>query len=217
MSVLVEAAVASADEARAAVVDGADRVEVCSFAVEGGVTPADSPTREVCTAVAVPVHVLIRPRGGGFHHTENEIAVMEAQIDLARSAGAAGIVLGALLADGRLDRIGLLRLIARARPMSVTFHRAIDLAKDPAEMVEALVALGVDRVLTSGGATTALEGAAVIRRMVNAAEGALAVMAGGGVRAANVREVVARSGVREVHARDVRGMAAALRGAGSRG
>ena len=94
--------------------------------------------------------------------------------------------------------------------MSVTFHRAIDMTLEPLEALEALLMLGVDRVLTSGGAVTALEGASVIRKMVDRAGNDLVVMAGGGVRSRNVKEVVDRSGVREVHARDVRGMREAL-------
>jgi copper homeostasis protein len=210
VSCLIEAAVESADQAAFAVRDGADRLEVCDFSVEGGRTPLEAAVRTVRAEVTCPLHLLIRPRGGGFHYAEPELRVIERQIDEAKQLGAHAVVLGVLRADRRTDRIALARLIGRSRPLEVVFHRAIDLCPDPVAEVEVLLTLGVDRVLTSGGAAVALEGAKVIRRMVEVAGQSLTVMAGGGVRARNVRELVERTGVSEVHARDVRGMRQAL-------
>ena len=210
MSCLIEAAVESADQAVLALRDGADRLELCDFSVEGGRTPLDAAVREVVAQVGCPVHLLIRPRGGGFVYPEPELRVIERQIDTARQLGARAVVLGTLRPGHRVDRIALARLIGRARPLEVVFHRAIDLCPDPVAELDALLTLGVDRVLTSGGAATALEGAATIRRMVEAAGSSLSIMAGGGVRAKNVKELVERTGVTEVHARDVRGIREAL-------
>lgn len=210
MSCLIEAAVESADEAVMAVRNGADRLELCDFSVEGGRTSVEAAVREVLAEVSCPVHLLIRPRGGGFVYPEPELRVIERQIDLAKQLGAQAVVLGALRADRRVDRVALARLIGRARPLEVVFHRAIDMCPDPLSELDSLLALGVDRALTSGGAVTALEGAATIRRMVQVAGNSIVIMAGGGVRARNARELVERTGVIELHARDVRGIREAL-------
>lgn len=209
MSLLVEAAVASVDEALTAVAEGAARLELASFDVEGGVTPAEPLMRAVIRRVTLPVMVLIRPRGGGFTYSAAEVSAMEAQIESARHAGAVGVVLGALTPQRQVDRYATVRLLAKARPLSVTFHRAIDVTPDPVKSLDVLMQLGVERVLTSGGSATAPEGANTIARMVARAGPDLTVMAGGGVRRANVRELVERTGVWEVHARDVRGLARA--------
>jgi copper homeostasis protein len=153
---------------------------------------------------------MIRPRGAGFAYAEPELQVMELQIDQAKSAGAGGVVLGVLRSDHRIDRIALARLLGRARPLEVVFHRAIDMTPDPVAALDPLLTLGVDRVLTSGGAATALEGAPTIRRMVELAGNTLSVIAGGSVRARNVKRVVEQTGVVEVHARDVKGIREAL-------
>jgi copper homeostasis protein len=154
--------------------------------------------------------VMIRPRGGDFVYAEPEVRLMEQQIDEARAAGAAGVVVGTLLRDRQIDRIAAARLLRRSRPMEVVFHRAIDVTPDPLDALEALLTLAFDRVLTSGGAATALAGAETIRRMVRLAGNGLTVIAGGSVRGRNVRQLVELTGVREVHARDVTGIREAM-------
>jgi copper homeostasis protein len=208
--VLIEAALESSVEIGAADPSSYDRLEACDFSVEGGRTPLELSLREMASVAKHPVQVLIRPRGGAFTYGDAELTVMERQIDLARALGASGVVIGALLPNRKVDRVATARLTGAARPMSVTFHRAIDMTPEPLEALEALLMLGIDRVLTSGGAAMALEGAPVIRRLVERAGSDLVVMAGGGVRARNAKEVVERTGVRELHARDVRGMREAL-------
>jgi copper homeostasis protein len=210
VAVLIEAALESATEIGAADPATYDRLEACDFSVEGGRTPLELTLRDMLAAARHPVQVLIRPRGGAFIYGDAELTLMERQIDLARTLGASGVVIGALLPSRKVDRVATARLTGAARPMSVTFHRAIDLTPEPLEALEALLMLGVNRALTSGGAATALEGAPMIRKIVERAGNDLVVMAGGGVRARNVKELVDRSGVREVHARDVRGMREAL-------
>jgi copper homeostasis protein len=211
MPILIEAALETAAEVGSVDPASCDRLEACDFSVEGGRTPLEQGLHDMMAAARHPVQVLIRPRGGAFVYGDAELVLMERQIELARSLGAAGVALGALLPNRRVDRVATARLLGSARPLSVTFHRAIDMTPDLLEGLEVLLELGVDRVLTSGGNATALEGARVIRTMVERAGEDLVVMAGGGVRARNVKEVVDRSGVREVHARDVRGMRDALR------
>ena len=124
---------------------------------------------------------------------------MEAQVESVRESGAHGIVFGALDADGRIDVRAVSRILDRAGDLSVTFHRAFDEAEDLRESLDALVALHVPRVLTSGGARTAWEGRACLRELVQQADGRIVVMAGGGVRRENARQLVAETGVAEVH------------------
>ena len=198
---LFESCIDSHDAALASARGGAGRVELCARLDVGGTTP-DAALIERCVAsVAIPVFVMIRPRGGDFVYDRDEIAAMEADIATARAAGAHGVVFGALRADATIDADVMRRLIDGARPLPVTCHKAIDATRDPLEALDALLALGVDRVLTSGGADTAAAGAATIARMVAQAGDALVVLAGGGVRAHNVTALVQATGVREVHAR----------------
>ena len=199
--VLVEACVDSVESALAAAAGGAGRVELCAGLAEGGTTASAGLIGVVRERVALPLFVLIRPRGGDFLSADDELAVMVRDIANARRLGADGLVLGALSSDGKVDMAAMRRLLEAARPLPVTFHRAIDLARDPLEALEMLLVLGVQRVLTSGGAPTAQAGAATIARLVRRAGSALTVMAGGGITDENAAAIVAATGVREVHAR----------------
>ena len=199
--VLVEACVDSLVSASRAVAGGARRLELCSGLVEGGVTPSLGLMETVRKAVDVPIHVLIRPRGGDFLYDADEVAVMTADIALARRLGMAGVVIGALTPDGRIDERVTGALAGAARPMAVTFHRAFDLAESARECVEALVRLGIERVLTSGQANTAVEGIPVLREMVRWSAGRVAVLAGGGISESNALRIVRETGVREIHLR----------------
>jgi len=198
---LFESCVDSYDAARASARGGAGRVELCARLDVGGTTPATALLERCVASLPIPVFVMIRPRGGDFVYDRDEIAAMEADIAMASAAGAHGVVFGALRHDATIDVAVMRRLIDRARPLPVTCHKAIDAARDPLEALDALLTLGVDRVLTSGGADTAAPGAATIARMAARAGDALVVMAGGGVRAHNVAALVQATGVREVHAR----------------
>jgi copper homeostasis protein len=202
MRILIEAAVESLDDALAAVAGGADRLELCGDLSVGGTTPDPTLVRAVVDRVGVPVLAMIRPRGGSFVYSDPELDGMRRDIGAALDAGAAGVVLGVLDERHRvdLDRTRML-LDAAGGGERVTFHRAIDRTPDLAEGVDALVSLGVARVLTSGGAATASDGAAVLSALVTRAGERLRILAGGAVRATNVRDLVERSGVREVHAR----------------
>jgi copper homeostasis protein len=155
----------------------------------------------VKSRIHIPVFILIRPRGGGFVYEADEMEVMRRDVEVARQAGADGIVIGALYANGEVDVAITGELIKEAGGLPVTFHRAFDSARDLSQALEMLIDAGVDRVLTSGGAATALEGADSIARLVDQARDRIVVMAGGGIREENVREIIVRTGVREVHAR----------------
>jgi copper homeostasis protein len=199
--VLLESCVDSLESATASARGGADRIELCANLDAGGTTPDIDLIRRCSEAIDRPVFVMIRPRGGDFCYDAADLQIMTRDIGLAKSAGARGIVVGALAADRTIDVDAMRRLIHAVRPLPVTCHRAFDAAGDLDEALDTLVTLGVDRVLTSGGAPTAAEGAEVIADLVTRAGDAVVVMAGGGVRARNVADLVRRTKVREVHAR----------------
>jgi len=187
--ILVEACVDSIESALAAARGGAHRLELCANLIEGGTTPSAG-TLAVCRArLDIPIFVLIRPRGGDFLYSAAELAVMLEDIRRAQQAGAQGVVTGVLRADGEIDADRTGELIAAARPLHVTFHRAL----------ETLVALGVERVLSSGQAATAPEGADTIARLVRQAAGRIGVLPGGGVTPDNAAALVRATGVTEVH------------------
>ena len=198
---LVEAAVETLDSALAAERAGADRIELCDNLSDGGTTPSEGLIAAVAERTQIPVVVLIRPRAGGFVFSDDEIDAMSRDIERARTMGIAGIVTGALTPDGRVDVERTRTLVNATAGLPVTFHRAFDSTANLPNALEQLIDLGVSRVLTSGGAATALEGAPVIAALVDQARERIAIMAGGGIREHKVRDVIARTGVREVHAR----------------
>jgi copper homeostasis protein len=212
---VIEAYVASPAQALAAEDEGAGRIELCGPG-EGGLTPSVAAMRETLALVRVPVHVMVRPCEGGFVYDDAEFALMKKGVLNAKAARAAGVVFGMLNDDGTLDAARMQELIALARPLRVGVHRAFDGCVDPDAALETLLALGVDVVLTAGHAPTALEGAATLKRLVAKAGERLVILAGGHVRAENVKALLAQSGVSEIHARAtspgiIAGLAAALR------
>jgi copper homeostasis protein len=198
---LLESCVDSLDSALSAARGGAGRIELCANLDADGTTPDLELIAQCAKGVSIPVSVLIRPRPGNFVYDAAEASAMEQSIHAARAAGARGIVVGALTGAGDVARQMMRRFCDAAHPLPVTFHRAIDVARDLIAALDVLIAMGVARVLTSGGAPTALEGANTIAGLVARAGNALTIIAGGGVRAHNAAELVRRTGVREVHAR----------------
>lgn len=198
-SIAVEVAIESVAGARSAALAGADRLELCSSLGEGGLTPSLGLLEAVRAAVELPVFVMVRPRPGDFLYDDGEFDVMKRDVTRLREAGANGIVCGVLTNDGRIDEPHLAALCRIAAPLPVTCHRAFDLAADAAAALDALVRLGVARVLTSGQTRSAPEGAAAIRALVARAAGRIVVMAGAGVRDENVAALVAQTGCSEVH------------------
>lgn len=153
------------------------------------------------SAVSLPVFVMIRPRGGGFVYSDAERDVMRRDVFVARELGADGVVIGALRRDGTIDLEIVRMLVSAAGELPVTFHRAFDLTPDLAASLDVLAGAGVQRVLSSGGAPNAVEGAAVLADLVRQAGTRVVVLAGGGVREENVQSLVSVCGVREVHVR----------------
>jgi len=196
---LLEVCVESARAAAIAERGGAQRIELCADLSVGGLTPDERLMRATRRACTLPIVAMIRPRPGDFRYGEDELARMEREIDLARQCGMNGLVFGVLDTDGCVEDFAMQLLIERAERLPVTFHRAFDLTPDPGFALDALVELGVARVLTSGHADTALEGATELAGLVDRARGRLAVMPGGGVRAENVAALRRRTGALEFH------------------
>jgi copper homeostasis protein len=198
-AVLIEACVETVAGAVAAVGAGADRLELCSGLAEGGVTPSAGLVRAARRRVECPVHVLLRPRPGDYVYAAGDVEAMLADLRDMKLAGADGVVLGALTPAGEVDRELVARLVARARPLRVTFHRAVDRTPDLGAAVATIAELGIERVLTAGAAATAGEGAATLARLVQRFDPTVTILAGGGVRHDHVRRLVADTGVHEVH------------------
>ncbi|PYP64943.1 MAG: copper homeostasis protein CutC [Gemmatimonadetes bacterium] len=199
--ILVEACVDSVASSLAAERGGARRLELCDALFDGGTTPSAGMIAACKDAVSIPVFVMIRPRGGGFVYSEAERDVMRRDVVAARELGADGVVIGGLRPDGTVDLALVRSLIEAAQELPVTFHRAFDLTPSLAESLDSLADAGVQRVLSAGGASTAVDGATALAELVRQAGSRLVVMAGGGVREENVRTLVSVSGVREVHVR----------------
>lgn len=199
MRPILEICAADIDSVVAAAKSGADRVELCSALGEGGITPSAGLIAEALKVPGIKVNVLIRPRGGDFLYTPDEVAVMEYDIKLCREMGANGVVIGALTPEGDIDMATCRKLIAATGNMSITFHRAIDVCRSVEDALEQIVELGCHRILTSGHAASAMQGVDTLRQMVAQANGRIAIMAGGGVNPGNAAEIICKSGATEIH------------------
>ena len=195
---LIEICVEGPDNAVAAAEGGADRVELCASLIEGGITPSPGVVRATLAALTIPVMAMVRPRGGDFLYSDREYASMRDDVQAMRAAGVAGVVFGCLTADGDIDEARTAELVALARPLSVTVHRAFDMVRDPAAALEALVRCGVDRVLTSGQRPTALEGLPLLRALARQAAGRIVVMGCGELTPDSIA-AVRDAGLNELH------------------
>jgi copper homeostasis protein len=200
-TLLLEACVDSVESAIAAEAGGAGRVELCDNLVEGGTTPSAGAIAMCVERIAIPVFVMIRPRGGDFLYSDVEFDVMRRDISLAKGLGAHGVVFGILNSDGTVDVERSRVLVEEARPLEVTFHRAFDVTRDAAEALEALIGLGIERVLSSGQVPTAGEGAETLASLVQQARGRIGILPGGGVDKNDIGRIVRETGVTEVHVR----------------
>lgn len=196
---LFELCADSLEAAKTAQAGGADRLELCEDLAISGVTPSSSLLAATLEAVSIPVHVLIRPRGGDFVYSDAEFRLMRSQIEDAKAAGAAGVAVGVLLPNGGVDVERTRELVELARPLNVTFHRAFDETANLEEALEDVIRTGADCLLTSGGAANVLEGAEQIGRLQTQAGDRLELMAGGGLKLNNLPEVVRRSKVTCLH------------------
>lgn len=210
---IFEICVDSTAGVRAAQAAGAHRVELCADLFEGGITPSRGAIRQARTVAGIGLHVIIRPRGGDFLFDDDEFAVMLADIETAKSEGADGVVIGLLTSDARIDAERSARLIAAARPLSVTFHRAFDMSADPFAALDTLVSIGADRVLTSGQESTVLEGLPLIRELIGHARDRIIIMPGGGITERNIARICAEAPeLRELHFAALRPIASGMQG-----
>ena len=196
---IFEICVDSAAAVRAAREAGANRVELCAALIEGGIKPSRGMIRQARNVAGARLHVMIRPRGGDFLFDDDEMAAMRGDVEAAKQEGADGVVIGLLTRHGEIDAARSRELIELARPLSVTFHRAFDMAREPLAALETLIGLGVDRVLTSGQEATVLEGLPLIGELMRRAGDRIIVMPGGGITSRNVERIVAGLRPKEIH------------------
>jgi copper homeostasis protein len=197
--ITVEVCVDSFASAVAAERGGAQRVELCSDLLEGGVTPSSGLLGVVRSNVSIGVFPIIRPRPGDFFYSEPEFDTMCRDIEVARSEGADGVVLGLLKTDGCVDIERTRQLVELARPLAVTFHRAFDMSADLLRSLEDVCATGADRILTSGGEQECLLGVGAVAGLVRASRGRIKIMAGGRIGINNAATIIERTAVSEIH------------------
>jgi len=198
--ITLEICAATLDDCLAAQAEGAQRVELNTALALGGLTPSAGVLVEVKRQTDLKVIAMIRPRDGGFHYGEAELTVMERDIDILLKHRADGFAFGVLHADRTLNVEACRRVIKRMKGRDAVFHRAFDLVPNPEEVLETLIDLGVKRVLTSGQKPTALEGAAVIRKLIEQAAGRIEILPGSGVTETNALELIEKTGARQLHA-----------------
>ena len=211
MTPLLEVAANSVASALAAQEAGAGRIELCASLGEGGLTPSYATIALARERVTIPLYVLIRPRTGDFLYGEIELETMRRDVDACVRLGCDGVVIGALDADGNVALSAYRELIDAAGSLGVTFHRAFDLARDPRQALEDAIALGCERILTSGQRATATEGAALIRALIQQAAGRIVVMPGAGIDAGNIAALRDATGAHEFHASAKRQLASGMR------
>lgn len=199
MARFIECCCTNVHEVMEAVAGGARRIELCERLDVGGVTPSRELLREVLACCPLPVNVLVRPREGNFVYTPAEEAVMAESIEMCKQLHANGVVIGALNADGSIDVDMMRRLLAAARPLSVTFHRAFDCCNEPFAALDSIISLGFDRLLTSGQEESSYDGRHLLAKLVERAAGRIVIMPGGGVRPSNINELEATCHAPEYH------------------
>lgn len=197
-AILLEVCVDSPLGLKAAIAGGADRIELCSSLAVGGLTPSPG-FMAFAAASPRPSRAMIRPRVGDYVYSQDEIDVMRRDIDAARAAGLAGVVIGASLPNWHLDEDTIARLAKHAEGLELTLNRTVDMSPEPLAAVDMAIALGFRSILTSGGSLKAPDGAETIAAMVQRAGDRLEILAGSGLNPDNVRALVAKTGVRAVH------------------
>jgi copper homeostasis protein len=187
------------DSALIAADAGADRVELCADPAAGGTTPGIGLIKTVRKKIGIELYPIIRIRGGDFLFSEEEFDVMLHEVEACKSAGCEGVVIGMLLPDGRVDKINSSRLVEKAYPMGVCFHRAFDWTRNPFEALQDIIGIGCERILTSGQQPTAILGAPLIKDLVTQADGLIQIMPGAGIRAANIADLKNETGATQFH------------------
>ena len=194
----IEVCCADLRSVRAAVEGGAHRVELCQALGLDGLTPSAGMI-ESAVGMGIPVQVLIRPREGNFVYDKDEVLCMLRDIRQARRLGANGVVIGALKPDGSIDEETVRCLVGEAENLSITFHRAFDVCREPEEALEQIISLGCHRLLTSGQAPTAEQGIPMLKRLVEQSNGRIIIMPGAGVNPQNAHRILSETGAHEIH------------------
>src|SRR5688500_387133 len=195
----IEIVVYNIESALRAQEGGADRIEPCDNPGEGGTTPSYGTIELVRQNVSMDVYVMIRPRGGDFLYSSYEFHSMKRDISQCQKLSVDGVVFGILNADGTIDKKRCKELIAQARPLKVTCHRAFDMTRDPFEALEDCIEAGFDRILTAGQQAVAGRGVSLIGELTTRAAGRIAIMPGSGVNENTVQDIVTKSGASEIH------------------
>lgn len=177
---------------------GADRIELCGGFLEGGTSPSIGLVKEVLEQINIPVFIMVRPRGGDFCYSEDEILTMIADIEIMKEYKPSGFVFGLLSIDGNIDIENTKRLIKAASPLPITFHRAFDRCINPEKALEELIYLGIQNILTSGQCNFAIDGFDNLSKWVKLAKGRIQIMAGSGVNPLNI-EKIAKTNVDAFH------------------
>lgn len=198
-----EVCVESFSEALAAEKRGADRIELCDNLYLGGTTPSYGTIKMAMEKLTIPAFPIIRPRGGNFHYSKEEIEIMKEDIKVCKSLGAKGVVLGVLTTDNKVDFETLKELVDLASPMEVTFHKAIDELENPVEVIDRFVEIGVKRILSSGTKETALEGKDILNAMIKKADNRIIILIAGKVTSDNFEEVAAAIPSTEYHGKKI--------------
>lgn len=198
-----EVCVESFSEALAAEKRGADRIELCDNLYLGGTTPSYGTIKMAMEKLTIPAFPIIRPRGGNFHYSKEEIEIMKEDIKVCKSLGAKGVVLGVLTADNKVDFETLKELVDLASPMEVTFHKAVDELENPVEVIDRFVEIGVKRILSSGTKETALEGKDILNAMIKKADNRIIILIAGKVTSDNFEEVAAAISSTEYHGKKI--------------
>lgn len=198
-----EVCVESFSEALAAEKRGADRIELCDNLYLGGTTPSYGTIKMAMEKLTIPAFPIIRPRGGNFHYSKEEIEIMKEDIKVCKSLGAKGVVLGVLTADNKVDFETLKELVDLASPMEVTFHKAVDELENPVEVIDRFVEIGVKRILSSGTKETALEGKDILNAMIKKSDNRIIILIAGKVTSDNFEEVAAAIPSTEYHGKKI--------------
>jgi copper homeostasis protein len=199
MPKILEIACFNLESAIKAQVAGADRIELCEDYKAGGITPNQNFITEARQLIQIPIHVIIRPRGGNFIYNETELHEMQKSILFCKANKIDGVVFGVLTSNNEIDEKACKELIALARPMKLTFHRAFDDVNDPKAEIKKLIELGFERLLSSGGELNASTGAYKLQELQSEFGNKIKIMPGGGIRKSNLRDVINISGCSEYH------------------
>lgn len=188
-AIIKEACVESFADALAAQAAGANRIELCENLTAGGTTPSYGTINACLARLNIPVFVMIRPRGGDFCYSPQELEIMKTDIAICKQLGVPAVVFGLLTDKGRIDEVNTRHLVSLARPMQVTFHKAFDRLNDPVEGIETLIRLGVERILSSGTKASAKEGAGILNQLIEKAGGRITIVAAGKITGQNLPEL----------------------------